>query len=158
MSKAWIDIVSTDIDGKSPITETLLGKFFDNQEALISTPVDTYFEEVLAVGSGTTIAAPEVFIPPQVNTAGGDVTLVVRFEAMVSSGTGEVEAQLASGSWVSSGTFTNTSYGYKTITITSADVKAAQDTAAVLTFRVKSGSANVDARCISMSSRLERAV
>lgn len=155
MSKAWQDIPDADIDIESPVTEGLLAKIYDNQEALISQPVDTRFAEASAA-AGVTLASIEVYIPPQVATAGA-VTLVIRFEAKVASGTGEVEARLGSGSFVSSGTFTNTSYGFKTITISSTDVHAAPDTAQTLTIRTKAGSATVTAKCVSASSRLERA-
>jgi len=156
MSKAWTDIPTTEIDTESPVTEGLLEKIYDNGECLISQPVDTRFAEIAAAASAT-IAALEIYIPPQVATAGGDVTFVIRFEAKVASGTGEVEARLGALTFVSSGTFTNTSYGFKTITISSADVKAAPDSAVTLTIRTKAGSATVTARCISASSRLERA-
>lgn len=157
MSKAWTNITAATIGAEKKVNVALLGSFHSNQEALISQPIDTRFAEF----TGPATFDIEVYIPAAVATLEGDVTLVVRLEARVSAGgtTGQVRVKLGAGSFVTSSSFTSTSYAFFTLTISSADVKAVADTVAILqveTLRT-AGSGDVLARCGSASSRLERA-
>lgn len=161
MAKSWTDIAGTEIDSESPVTEGLLAKFHDNQEAVITTQVDTRFDEVTGVaGTFNLEAAVELYVSPQVNTGAGAVTLVARLQVKVDSGTtGKVRIKLAGGSAVDSGTISSTTYVTLELIITSTDVKAAADTVDTLEVYIQrdTGAGNVYAKCDTGSSRFERA-
>ncbi len=156
--KPWTQIASTEYDGESPVTEGLLLKFHDNQEALISGPANTRWAEV----SGTTGTAKsiDVWIPEAASTDDGDVTLVVRFEAKVDSGsTGKIGLQLGAATLVETTTFTHTAYQTYEVIIPAADVKAAAGTVAALNISNTrtAGAGLIYSLCEFSSSRLERA-
>lgn len=163
MAKTWTDIASTAIDAESPVTEDLLGDFYDRDESLISTPIDTRFAEA-SVSSGVygNLATVKVYIPPAAATTGGTVTLEVVFEAKVSTGNGDVQAKLGSGGTFSSSVnVTATAYGasaFVTLSIPAADVAAAADSTIDLIIEGRNNSGgSITARCESSASRLERA-
>ena len=163
MSKAWTDIAAGDLDEESFVTETLLGKFFDNQESLISGQVDAGFAQANTSGSPaayTNIATVKVFIPPYVNTTAADVTLVVRFEGWTdASTTVDIRMRLSGGSNVEVTGIVATSATPQTLTISSADVKANADAEVdlIVDARVTAGAGEAHARNIWGSTRLERA-
>ena len=82
---AWNDILPSEINQDSPLTEGLIAKFHQNQEVLISVAVDTKFDETGQFGTATAIFP--VFIPPGVVTADGDVRFVVNFDYSVNDPT-----------------------------------------------------------------------
>ena len=161
MAKSWTDISPTEIDSESPVTEGLLAKFHDNQEALITTQVDTRFDEVTGVAASFNLeASTEIYVPPAVNTGAADVTLVVRLQVKVDSGTtGKARIKLSGGSAVDSGTITSTTYVSLELTISSADVKSAVDTIDTIEVYLQrdTGAGNVYAKCEIGASRFERA-
>ena len=161
MAKSWTDIATTEIDSESPVTEGLVAKFHDNQEALITSQIDTRFAEATGVAASFNLeAAVDVFVPPQVGTTAGDVTLVVRLQVKVDSGTtGKVRIKLSGGSAVDSGTISSTSYVAVELVISSTDVKAAKDTVETLEIYLQrdTGAGDVYAKCEIGASRLERA-
>lgn len=163
MSKAWTNIPATDIDAESFVTEDILGDFHDNQEALISGPIDTKFAQVDTSGSPaayTALLLVPVYIHPPVNTDKGDVVLVVRFEGWTdASTTVDIRMRLASGTFVEVTGITVTSPTFQTLTISSTDVKANADSEVNLEVeaRVTAGAGEARVRCLSASSRLERA-
>lgn len=163
MSKAWTNIPTTDIDAESFVTEDILGDFHDNQEALISGPIDTKFDQVDTSGSPasyTQLLLRPIYIHPPVNTDKGDVTLVVRFEGWTdSSTTVSIQMRIGTGTFVEVTVITATSPTFQTITISSTDVKANADSEVDLEIQAKvtAGSGEAHVRCLSASSRLERA-
>lgn len=152
-------MAASEYDGESPITEALIIKFHDRDEALISQPIDTRFAE----GSNNTnsyvqIASLSVFIPQAAATTDGNVTLVVVLQARVTAGNGKVRVKLGAGSYVESAEFANTSYADKTITIAVADVRAAAGTAVALVVETKysTSAGTCYAKCDTCASHLER--
>jgi hypothetical protein len=104
--KAWQQILDSEIDRDSPLTEELIGKLHDNQEVLISTPVDIRFANsaggvLIASASYVSVADRRIFVPSQVGTTDGNVELVVAMMAMVSANNGDVRARIGGGTWVS---------------------------------------------------------
>jgi len=163
LSKTFPDIAAADIDAESPLTEALVGSFYDRDESLISNNWDTRFAEgSTASGSFAAIATVKGWLPESVGTGGGDVTLVVVLEAIVDgTATGRVQARLGgSGTWQESGDVTATSYGtFITLTIPAADVdaNAGLEVDLEIEARVSAGAGNVMVRCLDNASRLERA-
>jgi hypothetical protein len=161
VSKAFTAIAATDMDGKSPVTQTRLQQYHDRDEALISGPIDTRFAEVsTGVSSYTEVARVPLWIPPQAGTTAGDITLVVHFQRKVSTGNGRVRMRLGgSGTWMETASFSNTSYAHDTLTIPAADVLAAKDSTVDLIVEAKDngGGATTFVKCESSASRLERA-
>lgn len=163
MSKAFPTIASTEIDGESPVTEALVGKFYDRDESLISAPVDTRFAAIsTASGAFVQIGTVKLWLPASVGTAGGDVTLVVVFEARVTGAatTGRVRMRLgAGGTYQETGDITSTTFSRFALTIPAADVAANADAEVDLEIegRLTVGATGVEARCVYSASRLERA-
>jgi hypothetical protein len=163
VSKSFPTIASTEIDGESPVTETLVGKFYDRDESLISAPVDTRFGTLsTASGAFVQVGTVKLWLPASVGTAGGNVTLVVVFEARVTAGatTGRVRMRLgAGGTYQETGDITSTTFSRFALTITAADVAANADAEVDLEIegRVTAGAGSTELRCVYSASRLERA-
>jgi len=162
MAKAWQNIAAAEVDAESAFIEALVGKFHSNQEALISVPVDTRFPAASAAAAATVVANIELWIPPAVATLEGAVTLVIRAEGYADVGTvGRLRFKLGAGTPVDSSDLPTgvTAWGFVTVTISSTDVKAVAGTHATLevTLVRVSGAGTVFGRCLSSSSRLERA-
>lgn len=163
MSKAWTNIPSTDVDAESFVTEDILEDFHDNQEALISGPIDTKFDQVNTSGSPaayTSVKIRPIFIWAAVNTDKGDVTLVVRFEGWTDAATTvDIRMRLAAGTFVEVTGITVTSPTLQTITLPTADVKAAADSEINLEVeaRVTAGAGEAHVQCLDAASRIERA-
>ena len=167
----WKQVSDTDVAAEAPcitggsgVTDVgvRMYDFHNNQEALNSVPVDTRFDEQTENASAVFAnkVNVEVFVPPGGATTEGDVELKVRVEVKVDgTANGDIQATLGAGTPVSNGTFTNTSYLFITLTISAADVRTYAGTTAILAIDLKlvSGTGNVYARCVSGSSRYERA-
>jgi hypothetical protein len=163
MAKSWQNIPLTDLAPEEPVVENDMTKFHGNQEALITGQVDTRFAQVSHNGGTfTQKTTVEVYVPPQVNTGAGDVTLPVRLEAIVDgTAVGEVRIRLgATGAYQTQTGITATAYpNYYTLTIPSANVKANADSLVNIEveLRISSGTGNVFARYVGGASRFARA-
>lgn len=164
MSKAWTDITASDIDEESFVTETLLGQFFDNQEALISSPIDCRFAQAVTSGSPaafTELVTQLLFIPPQVATTAGNVNLVLHFERWTDAATTiEVRVKLgAAGTYVTQTGITDTGPVFSTFTISDTDTKAAADGFETLFVeaRVSAGVGEARVQNLDSACRVERA-
>ncbi len=157
--KPWVTVATTDKDGESVVNENLVKLFHDNQEALITGPVDCRWDEISEDTSFPFVLNEEVFIPESCNSTDEDVVLVVRFQKKVAGGTtGQVRITLGSGSAVTSSTFVNTAYDTIEIELVAADVRAVAGTIAALKIELlrTAGSGLVYAENKFSSSRIER--
>lgn len=165
MAKNWVDIASTEIDAESFVHETLLGKFWDRDESLITIAVDFRWAEVTTTSTSMVQVATALgYIPAAAGTDGGArCTLVVPFEAKASDGstTASIRLKLGSGGAYQSVTLAagETAYTKKTVTITADDVNAAKNGEATLYVEVQrtAGGGTVYVRNVWGAARLERA-
>lgn len=163
MSKSFPTIASTEIDGESPVTVELVGKFWDREESLISCPIDTRFALATRGAAGfAQVKTVRLWLPAYVATAGGAVTLVFVFEARTSTSgtTGNVRARLgASGAYQTTASISSQSFAYFTLTIPASEVAAAADSEKDLEIEADrtAGTGNVEVKCESTASRFERA-
>lgn len=124
--KPFPTIIPERREGEKPLTEQLLADFHGRDESLLSVPLDARFEEATRSVSGFALGPAEfpVWIPAAVETADGDVEIVLVFEAFVSTGTGQVRARLGGAGTFIVADVTATSYSRTEIRLPSADVKA----------------------------------
>ena len=133
-AKNFPGIATTEIDTESAVIESLMTKFWDREESLISIPVDCRWPEVTRAATGfAEVARVRVYVPQSAGTSGGaQVTLVLPFEAKNSDGTstGNVRIKLGTG-----GTFQTAAiaagdnvYTRKSVTIPAADVNTSKGT------------------------------
>ena len=134
--KQWQDIVATEINRDSPVTEALITKFHNNQECLISTPVDIRFAsgshiEITSASYVPVIPARAIYIPEQAGTDDGDVELVVGICAWIPSAgnDGAIRVKLGGGAWVTLNVTATALYQNYEIRIAAGDVKVLAGTA-----------------------------
>lgn len=163
MAKAFDNIALTEIDAESPVNETLMSKFWNREESLITGPVDlTFVPGSTASASYVAVRQASAYVHPGVGTVdGAQTTLRVVFEAYLSlAGNADVRMRLGSGSWVELNLTNTGSYARKELVISAADVNAAKDREAVLSIeaRVNAGGGTVYVRNQwASASRFERA-
>jgi hypothetical protein len=163
MPKSYPTIALSEIDEESPVNETIVDKFFDRQESLISGAVDCRWPQNNHNGGAfSSIGTARPFIPAAVTTTTGSVvSLRVVFEAYLtgSATQGEVQIRLAGGTWVTVVVTATGSFARHEALIAAADVEAAADSEALLEIqaRVTAGSGAVEVRNQWGASRLERA-
>ena len=158
-AKAWTDIATTRVDGKSPVTELLLTDYWARQECLVTQLVDVRFAEVSHnTTSYTTKVSIPIFLHPAAGTAGGtNCTLVLVFEAKVSTGTGNIRARIGSGTYQSVAV-TGSTYARFAITISAADVNTYKGQEITLSIDLQAPSGGtIYARNEWSCTRLERA-
>jgi len=163
MSKLYQDIHISRRDGESPITQDLLQDYHDRDEALITQPIDTRFDEKsVNAAAFTEMFRLRLFLPMCAGTLDGDVTLVFVFEAKAAAvgNLCRIRAKLgAGGTYVETGDINSTAYARFALTIPAADVATAADAEAdlIVEGRYTGTAGNVFARCEWSASRIERA-
>lgn len=158
-AKAWVDIASTRVDGKSPVTEQLLTDLWSREECLVTQLVEARFAEVSHnTTSYTNKVSQTILIHPGAGTDGGNkCTLVLVFEAKVTTGTGNIRARIGSGTYQSVAV-TSSSYARVAITISAADVNTFKGQEVTLSIDLQAPSGGtIYARNEWSCGRLERA-
>jgi len=162
-AKAWSTILPTDIDAESVVNVALLQKYHDNQESLITQMVDARFPQANSTGQSDATwinqIKRDIYIPPGVVTADGNVELAIRFEAwMATGGTGNVRMRINASPYVEVGSFTDTSSVTREIIIPDADISGIGDTLASLEVDLNREIAGGEVQCANLfsSSRIVR--
>lgn len=166
MAKSFPDIATSEIDTDSPVIESLMTKFWDREESLISGPIDCRWVEVTRAATGfAEVARVRLYIAQSAGTSGGtQVTLVVPFEVKNSDGTstGNVRLKLGAGGTYQTAAIAagDSAYTRKSVTITAADVNTSKGTEVELIIEMErtAGTGTLYSRNVwGGASRLERA-
>jgi hypothetical protein len=124
----WQHITIGEFDLDSPITETALDKVHNNQEELLTVPIDVPFSQVgHSEADWTELISRRIYIPPMLAVSPSTWQMTLFFERRMGGGTGDyyVRWRFNGGSWTELGPYNNTTYATVTAVISDGDVKLA---------------------------------